>query len=186
MSAQQVFKNRKEAFNWVRDEGIQVSQGKFYQDCDLFKMVQPDKTVLLCDLVVYLRRELQTGVTGPAQDLGADEHAREMRDLEKRKLRADVEAKERVNRKEDDRWMEVVTHETQMATFAGQIEESLRQLTTIRLSELIYLCGGDIRKAAEFAHGLDELYAAALTDAVSEQTRTVVFEEGEHHAEYGD
>jgi hypothetical protein len=180
---QQVFKNRKEALTWLRNEGGSVSQGKFYQDCDEFHLTQPDKTVLLCDLIAYMRRELKTGPTGPAQDLGAEEHNREMRDLEKRKLRADVEAKERANRKEDDRWMEVVAHETQLAAFAGQIEESLQQVTTIKLSELLFIAGGELSKAAEFAHALDRLHVAALTDAVREQVKTVVFEDEEHHGE---
>lgn len=177
---QQVFKNRKEALNWIRAEGVSVSQGKFYQDCEEFRLVQSDKTVLLCDLVAYMRRELKTGLRGPAQDLAAEEHSREIRDLELRKLRADVASKERANRKEDDRWIEVISHEMQLAAFAGQIEESLKQITTIKLSELIFIVGGELHKAAEFAHALDRLYAAALTDAVREQTKTITFAEEEH------
>lgn len=180
---QQVFKKQKDALAYILDTGVKVSPGKFSQDCAKYHLVQPDKGILLCDLIAYLRREFNTEPTGPAKDLALDEHARQLREYELRKLKADVETKERANRKEDDRWMEVVAHETQMAAFAGQIEESLQQVTTIKLSELIFIAGGDLARAAEFAHALDRLHVAALTDAVREQVKTVVFEDEEAHGE---
>lgn len=81
--------------------------------------------------------------------------------------------------------MEVADHDIQMAAFAGLIEDTLKQFTTLRLMELIYLCGGDPRKAAEFNQGLEDLFAGAFTDAVREQVRGIGFEDDDD-ADVGD
>jgi len=179
--APQIFKNRKEALNWLHGEDVPVSQGKFYQDCDKYKMLQPDKSVLLCDVVAYMKREFNFNATGPAIDLGAEEHQRQLRNLEMRKLVAEVEAKEKASRKEDDRYIEVVEHQQQMAAFAGLLEDTLRQFTTMRLNQLIYIVGGDLAKAAELNQALEDLYADTFTDAVREHTREIAFEDDDEY-----
>ena len=182
----QSYKSRAEAFRlFIKPGGYPVGSAQFYIDCDERRMVQPDKTVQLTDLLAYVREKFEVD-PGSGRSFADEEMAREKAQLEMRKLRAEVSAKEKANRKDDERWMEVVDHETQMAAFAGLIEETLKQFTTIRLNELIYLCGGDMRKAAEFHQGLEELYANAFTDAVREQTRPLDFENEDQDAEYGE
>lgn len=184
----QVYKNRTEAYAlFIQPGRYGVSRSKFYEDCARLKMVQSDKTLLLADLLAYAKTELETALPDAGRSLADEDHGREMKALELRKMRAEVESKEKAARKDDDRWMEVVEHQTQMAAFAGRIEEALQQITTIKLSELIYLAGGDMRRAAEFNQGLEELYALAMTDAVREQLQLVAFEETEEdNAEYCD
>ncbi len=172
----QAYRNRAEAFDQFVSAGqLPVKRAKFYEDCKRLKMVQLDKTILLADLMAYAKTELRIDpVSG--QSLADKSRASEKEDLEIRKLRADVEAKESANRKEDDRWMEVVEHERQMAAFAGLMEESLLTIAAIKLSELVYLCGGDQRRAGEFNQGLRDLIASAMSEAVKEQTRTITFD----------
>lgn len=171
----QIYKHRTEAYAlFIQPARYGVSRSKFYQDCARLNIVQSDKTLQLSDLLAYAKRELEPEAqTG--RPLADEEHAREMKGLELREKRAKVDAAEKAARKGDGRWMETVDHETQMAAFAGRIEESLQQLTAIRLSELIYLAGGDVRRAAEVNQRLQELYAAALTEAVREQVQKVPF-----------
>lgn len=174
---QQTYKNRAEAFEkFIEGQNLPVKRAKFYEDCKRLKMLQPDKSVSLAALLAYAREELEIDpVSG--QSLVEKDQAQRKFDLEMRKLEAEVAAKENANRKEDARWMEVAEHEAQMGAFAGLIDEALRQQATLRLSSLIYLCGGDIRRDSEFARALEDLHAAALTDAVGQQTRTVSFED---------
>jgi len=185
MEFKQIYKTRAEAFRlFVAAQNLPRSQSQFYQDADRRKMVRPDKTVHLSDLLAYVQGELQ-GEAATGRSVADEELSRHKARLEVRKLEAEVEAKEKANRKEDDRWMEVAEHDIQMAAFAGLIEDTLRQFTTLRLMELIYLCGGDSRKAAEFNRGLEDLYAGVFTDAVREQTRSIEFE-GEGDDDFGD
>lgn len=179
---QQVYKTRAAAFDgFLSAQGLPVSRAKFYEDAKRLRLVQPDKTVRLGDLLAYVKEELKVEpLTG--QSLEERDHAREKTALELRKLRAEVEARERANRREDERWMEVVEHETQMAAFAGRLEEALQQAAALRLPDLVYRCGGDPGRASELAEGLDQLHAAALSDAVREQVRTVAFEDEAHAA----
>lgn len=180
---EQIYRTRAAAFEqFIQPQNLPVKRAKFYDDCKRLKMVQVDKTVRLADLLAYVKTELQVD-PGSGRSLGDEEAAREKDQLELRKLRADVLAKENANRKEDARWIQVVDHETQMAAFAGLVEDNLKQLTTLRLTELIYLCGGDVRKAAEFNQGLEDLYARAFTDAVREQTQVIGFEGDDDDAE---
>jgi hypothetical protein len=176
---QQTYRNRAAAFReFIAPHALPVSRAKFYADCLDHKLVQTDKSVRLADLLAYVKTEFSLDpVSG--QSLADRTQERERAHLEVRKLRAEVEQKERANRKEDDRWLEVVEHETQMAAFAGRIEEALQQVTTLRLMELLYLCGGDAAKASAFNDGLAELFAAALTDAVRSHVQHIAFEEDE-------
>lgn len=179
---QQTFKNRKLAHAWLVAEGVPVGQTKFYSDADRLGLVKPNKTIDLCDLITYIRSEFKRPASGqPVNQIEAQDRQKEKEELELRKLRADVALIERKNRKDDDLWMETIEHEIQMAAFAGLVEDTLRQLTTIKLSKLIYLCGGDPSKDAEFNQGLEDLYATALTDAVKEKNRELTFTEDEEH-----
>lgn len=181
----QTYKNRSDAYShFIQAGGYPVSKSKFYDDCVRLRMIQLDKSVHLADLMAYVKSELQVD-PGTGRTMADEEHDRRKRDLEMRKLEAEVEAKEKAGRKDDDRWMEVVEHETQMAAFAGLVEEAFDQLTTLRLTELIYLCGGDVRKAAEFHQGLKDLIGATMTEAVREQTRSLHFDEDQDD-DYGD
>jgi hypothetical protein len=182
----QTYKSRAEAFaQFIKSGGYPVAKSQFYDDCSERGIVQVDKTVQLADLIAYVREKFEVD-PGSGRSLVDDEYERKMRDLKLRKEIAETESKEKANRKDDDRWMEVVDHQTQMAAFAGLIEDTLKQFTTLRLSTLIYLCGGDIAKAAEFNQGLEELYFNVFTEAVREQTRAIGFEDEDQDAEHGD
>jgi hypothetical protein len=173
----QVYKNRAEAFReFVQAQELPVSRATFFDHCAAHKMVQPDKTVFLSDLTGYVANVLKiNAATGPS--LGEKVRSQEMDDLELRQERAKTEKLEKENRKEDDRWMEVVDHETQMAAFAGRLEEALQQATALKLPELVHLCGGDSGRAAELSAGLEEVYAAAFSEAVRLRMQTLVFDE---------
>ncbi len=173
---QQSYKTRAEAFaKFIQAGNYPVKRAQFYTDCIEMNMMQQDKTVQLVDLVAYVRKKFEID---PANNrsLGDEERIRNREALEDRKLIAEVEAIERKGRKDDDAWMEVVDHERQMAAFAGLIEEALKQQATLKLSELIYMCGGDVIKSAKFANGFARLFADALTEAVRDSEHELEFD----------
>lgn len=177
---QQIYKTRAEAFkNFIQPAGYPVKKAQFYNDCADWHgqgLAQPDKTVLLADLVAYAREKFKVD-SGYDRSPADEDYDRELRELKLRKERAETEAAERKGRKDDAEWMQVIDRDRQMAAFAGLIEGALNQQTTLKLSELIYLCGGDISRASEFAHGLADLFAAALTEAVRDSEQDVEFED---------
>jgi len=176
---QQSYKSRAEAFaKFIQPGNYPVKRAQFYTDCTERNMVEMDKSVQLVSLVAYVREKFEID-PGNNRSLADEERKRERDKLEDRKLLAEVEAMERKNRKDDERWMKTVDHEMQMAAFAGLLEESLNQQATLQLSKLIYLCGGEMSRAAELAHALADLFAAAFTEAVREPEREVDFEEEE-------
>jgi len=173
----QTFKNRAESLRFCHDWGFPFSERKFYNDCVKSGLINPDgKSIDLCALLAYLWGMYPPIPKGTDAATADERHALEMRELEKRKLKADTEAAERKARKDDATWMETVDHERQMAAFGGLIEEALNQQLTLKLSELIYLVGGDIKKAATFNHSMQELIGAALTEAVRDSERELEFE----------
>lgn len=183
---QQTYKNRAAALRFLREWGFNYSERKFYGDCDKHSMIEPDgKSVNLASLIAYLWADhppIPTGSEGAEAD---EHHIREKQIYELRKLKAETETAERKGRREDDAWMEVIDSIRQMAAFGGLVETSLQQQATIKLSELIYLCGGDIKHAAKFSHALDRLFADAMTDAVRDLEVEVEFE-AEDQGDAGD
>ena len=174
----QSFKNRAEALRFVRDWGFSFSERKFYDDCVKHGIVEPDgKSIKLCNLVAYLWGMHPPVPTGEEAAEADEKYNADKRKLELRKLRAETEAAERKALKENDLYMEVVDHIQQMAAFGGLIEEALNQQATLKLSELVYLCGGDVSKSAKFNHALARLFADALTEAVRDSERELEFEE---------
>lgn len=171
----QTYRDRATAYReFIEPQGLPVRRAKFYEDCLRLSMVQTDKSLRLGDLLAYVQTELKVHPIH-GQRLEDKSRARETEELELRKLRAEVEAKERANRKDDARWMERIEHEAQMAAFAGRLEEVLHQLTTLRLAELGFACGAPSERLAELYSGLTALYAAAFSEAVAEQVHSVVF-----------
>lgn len=172
----QQYKNRAEAYAlFIQPGGYGVSRSKFYEDALRLQMIQQDKSLLLADLLAYAKSELDTTKTD-ARSLADEEHALAMRKLELREKEASVLEKERKARQFDDRYMEVIEHDKQMGAFSGRLEAALQQLTAIKLPALIHLCGGDQSRAAELNQALEDLYAAAMTDAVSDSHQIVAFE----------
>lgn len=174
-----VYKNRAEAWaEFVTAQELPVSKAKFYEDCKRLQMVQPDKSVRLVDLLAYVKNELKIApLTG--QSLAEQEDRKRRDELELEKLELEVAAKKRADRKDDEKWMEVVDHEMQMAAFAGHLEESMRQLVALRVADLVHVCGGSPARASELADALEALHADAFSEAVRSHTQVVEFEEDE-------
>ncbi len=103
---QQSYPTRAAAFEkFVEAQNLPVKRAKFYEDCKRLKMVQPDKSVRLSDLLAYVQKELQVApATG--QSISDKAHAEEMAKLERREKELKIKKLEREERKDDRNWIE--------------------------------------------------------------------------------
>jgi len=170
------YKTRAEAFRlFIQAQGLPCSQAKFYQDCDRLNLMRQDKTIHLADMMAYVRSELQvnptTGITLVEKD-----REREKQDLEIRKLRAEIEARELTNRKEDAKWLLKDDAFAQMAAIFGLLRDTLRHHFHLGQSALVLQAGGDQSRAPEVYEGVESILSAAFNDVAGLGSLEVLFD----------
>lgn len=136
--ADRPFKNRKEAFDWLEQQGAPVSRGKFYEDCAAGKVVVfRNKTVSRASVMLYLIKLQDNPVYDPeAGDLSLKKQLLEIRWLEQK-----VAKGERDGRADDRRWM---LREDSWALLAGVLG-MLRQTLDFHINRQ----AGDLALAVE-------------------------------------
>ena len=103
----QVYKNRAEAYReFIQPQDLPVKRAQFFTDCLDRKMVQPDKTVMLADLLAYAREKLHVAPES-GQGMADREHARQMADLEKKERELRVKRLEREEARQDGRTIDI-------------------------------------------------------------------------------
>ncbi|MCP3177291.1 hypothetical protein MJO47_09290 [Desulfuromonas sp. KJ2020] len=173
--AQQVFKNRKAAHLYLLSESIQVGQTKFYDDCGRYNLVQPDKSILLADLLAYVRAEHKQGPAGPGRDLGAEDRQRKIDELDLREKELKVEKLEREKRNEDRKWVErdkVYQREGALvATLMNELRYQIKKVSPLVVSA----CHGEPERSIEVAN----LMERSVFDAFQ-----AIYERGEISADF--
>lgn len=171
---QQIFKSRKAAHDYLAAEGVAVSRGKFYEDADRLRMVQTDKSVLLSDLLAYVKNHLKVNpVTG--QSIGEIDRAKEREDWEIKKLKADVESKQNANRKEDARWVLREEADTQRAALVGLIYDTLKHHLHLEERRILHAVGADPARSAELGSALEEVLDMSFNEIASRKELEVEF-----------
>lgn len=170
------FKNRKEALAWLHSKNIQISQGKFYQDCEAGKItVHPDKTISKFQVAEYGERLTgQYRQAPPSMDM--DDKKRR---LEIEKLEQEVEKGKLANRKEDDKWLYKEDAWAQMAAIIGTLRDSLRHQLHVGTAALIHVAAGDPGRGPEVYETAEELISRAFNEVVNSGKIEGVFEKGE-------
>lgn len=169
------FKNRKEALVWLQSRG-QISQGKFYQDCERGLItIHADKTISKWQVMEYAEK-----VFGPVREVtpSADTAAKKER-LEIEKLELEVEKRKLENRKEDDKWLHKEEAWSQMAAIIGTLRDSLRHHFHVGQAHIIHLAGGDQTRGPEVYEGAEEILARAFNEVVSAGRIEGMFDVGE-------
>lgn len=170
------FKNRKEALAWLHSKNIQISQGKFYQDCGAGKIiVHPDKTISKFQVAEYGERLTgQYRQAPPSMDM--DDKKRR---LEIEKLEQEVEKGKLANRKEDDKWLYKEDAWAQMAAIIGTLRDSLRHQFHVGSVAVIHAAGGDPARGPEVYEQTEELISRAFNEVVNAGKLEGVFTKGE-------
>jgi len=161
---QQVYKTRAEAFRlFCLPQKLPVSQAKFYQDAERLRMVRPDKSIHLADLLGYVKEELKVDpVTGQSlgdRDLTAKKELLAIKEQELKIARMEREA-----HKDDRDWIHREKVNEREGALVGQIMEEAKYQLTRAVPEVIILCKGDITREIEVAqHIVKALYSAFRT-----------------------
>ena len=173
----QVYKSRAEAFRkFIHPQSLPVSQAKFYQDADRLNLVRNNKTVHLSDLLAYVRAELQVNPS-TGESLVERDQEKEKRDWEIRKLKAEVESREKANRKEDAKWTLKEDADIQAAALAGLIKDTVTHHLHLSRTKLVHVAGGDNNRAAEFAEEIENVLRAAFNEVANMVETEVEIEE---------
>lgn len=169
------FKNRKEALAWLQERG-QISQGKFYGDCEKGLLtIWPDKTISKYQVMEYAEQAFgQVRQTPAAFDFTAKKER-----LELEKLELDIEKRKLENRKEDDKWLHKDEAWAQMAAIVGTLRDALRHQCHVGQAHVIHLAGGDPARGPEVYEGLEEIIARAFNEVISAGKIEGVFEQKE-------
>lgn len=166
------FKNRVEALKWLQSRG-QISQGKFYQDCEAGMLtIAPDKSVSKYQVMEYAEKVFGfVRQVAPTMDMVAKKER-----LEIEKLELEIEKRRIENRKEDDRWLPKEEAWAQLAALIGTLRDSLRHQFHVGQSHIIHLSGGDQSRGPEVYEGCEELLSRAFNEVCSGHIDTI-FEE---------
>jgi len=179
---QQSYKNRAEAYRlFIKGQNLGVGQSKFYNDCDLLKLVNPDKSIGLSALLAYVRKELNVDLT-TGQSLVQKSTAEETAQLELRKLRAETEKKERDNEESsrdlDNKWLHRDVVEERLAALVGVLHASLEHQVGVGVSGVIHVAGGDPARREETVQELLGMVDAAFAEMLVPDLIEGVFHKG--------
>ena len=101
--ASERFSSRKMALDWLGQQGMKISRGKFYEDCKAgLVLVYPDKSVSKASVAQYLINS-QRGT--PLFDAAAADMSVQEQLLRMRKLELEVAKLERQDRVDDAKWV---------------------------------------------------------------------------------
>lgn len=176
----QTFKTRKAAHRWLQDEGVAVSQGKFYQDADRLRMIQPDKSVQLSDLLAYVKNQLKISpVSG--QSLGEVDDDRTKAKADARKAVADADKAEMqaeaMRREMDKAWVPRDRADEECCVWVSRLRDAVDYHLGKQLLALIHACGGNPGRLSEAQAVLAEALAAAANEIANAEEITVVIED---------
>ena len=160
------FGNRKEAHQWLIDNGFKISQGKFYQDCKKngFPYFNRDGRVSKYQVMEY-GRGLQEE---RAPDLSALERSEHLH----RKEKADAEIAEmkaeRMRREEDGLWLHADVAWSALAVVVGNLRDTIRRSLHRAQVEIVLTAGGEIARAPEVYEQLEGVVNQAFNEAAKQ------------------
>ena len=162
MDNPEYFENRKEAHQWLTDNGFKGSQGKFYQDCkrNAFPFVNKDKTVSKYQVAEYGRglQEKQT------PDLSAIQRSEYLHQKEKAESEIAIMKAERMRRDEDALWLHADTAWSVLAVLIGNLRDAIRRSLHSAQVDIVLAAGGEISRAPEVYERIEGVVDQAFNE----------------------
>jgi hypothetical protein len=156
------FKNRKEAHQWLTDNGFKISQGKFYQDCKekAFPFVNSDGRVSKYQVLEY-GRGLQEERT---PDLSAIERSEHLHQREKAEAEIAVMKAERMRRDEDSLWLHADVAWSALAVVVGNLRDAIRRSLHAAQIDIVLAGGGEMSRAPEVYEHMESVINQAFNE----------------------
>ena len=175
MNTEAVFRNRVQVYEHLKQNNIQIGRSKLYMDANSGKLrVQPDGSVLLSDVELYVRAYLS-----PKQKASVDADIealqKEKLELESKKLREQIAKLEWDREKEAGKHLLRSAFEMELAARAAVLDTMLRQMASLKAYEWISACKGDHGKASDLAAMVTAEIGEALNEYASTDKYQVIF-----------
>lgn len=173
-AADVAFKNRKQALEWLWDQGMSVSQDKFYRDCKKDHLLRPDKTVSKFDIANYLRRhEGQYSGRPSSADYDERRAVAELEKMEADRDKARHQADE-LQRQIDRKWMLREDAEQEVCIWTARLRDAVTYHLSRQLLAIIHAAGGDAQRRAEVQSIIDGVLASACNEIAESEEITVL------------
>jgi hypothetical protein len=168
------FKDRKQAWDWLRSEGYIVSKDKFYGDCANGKpRVHPDRGVSRFEVMEYAH-SLRGALVSPPKN------TEERDDADTRKAIADADKAEiqrdAMQRELDAAWIRREEAEEETCVWVSRLRDAVTYHLGKSLLNLIYASGGQADRRAEVQNILDAALASACNEIAESSEITVEIE----------
>lgn len=160
MTATEYFKNRKEAFVWLEDNGYKISIGKFYQDIKKkgFPILNTDGSVSKYQVAVYGKNlEKEQAADPSALERSEAAHRKEVADAKIAEMKA-----ERMQREEDAMWLHADSAWSALAALIGNLRDAIRRELHTDQAAIVQAAEGNIARAPEVFEFIDQVVNAAF------------------------
>lgn len=163
----ETFKNRKEAHEWLVEQGYAVSVGKFYQDIKQkgFPVLNADKSLSRYQVAMYgkdLSVEQQPDPSALSRSDAA--HRKESAEAEIAEMKA-----ERMRREEDQYWLHADQAWSVIAGILGNLRDVVRRHQHDSKEEIVKAAGGDIARAPEVFEAMDQVISKAWNEVAGSE-----------------
>ena len=140
-NAKPAFKNRLEAFRWLKKSGYKVGRQKVYDDADLGVLaVQPDKTVLISDVQDYARKNLEFSKDTDPKEMDPDRRIRLERESDL--LAIKIKRQNFEHEREVGKYVLKDDVRTEQAVKLNTLREGFKHLINTTALDLIAAVGG--------------------------------------------
>ncbi len=162
------FKTRKEAHDWMKAEGYQISIGKFYTDIknNGFPVVNADKSVSKYQVMEYARA--LTEETRP--DISALERSEHLHRKEAAEAAIAEMKAEKMRREEDRLWLHSDNAWSALAAVVGNLRDVIRRGIHAEQVPIVQAAGGELHRAPEVYEYID----GVVNTAFNEVTRAAI------------
>lgn len=158
---EEYFSNRKEAHDWLTENGFVISRSKFYEDCKKgFPAINADKSVSKYQVSVYgSKLKDDRAVDLEAMEKNSYSHRKDKADAELAEMRA-----ERMRREEDDQWLHADTAWSAVAALLGRLRESIRHQLHTESAEMVLAVSGEVARSPELFEMIEGAVDAAYNE----------------------
>lgn len=182
------FANRREAWQWLRDNGLEMGESTFYRQVGKpgFPALLPGKRLSKWECSEFLRQQQMAGAAAPQGGVHSTD------DLLQRKLVADTEKAEAdagiakskaadLARKTDKYWMPRLDAYAMCAALVGRLIDAALHQIRHRQIELVAACRGEEERAPELYEAIARAFAAARNEVAGQRLEETLEESDEDH-----
>lgn len=180
------FANRREAWQWLRDNGLDMGESTFYRQVGQpgFPALLPGKRLSRWECSEFLRRQQMQGGAAPKGGVyDADDllHRKLVAETEKAEADAGIAGTKRRNmeRESDRAWMPRAEAYALCAALVGRLVDAALHHVRIRQLELVEAARGEAERAPELYEAVARAFGAARNEVASGPLEETLSEEDE-------